>query len=144
MKSFEELSPVEKSRLLKFPVYISMLAANNDDSLNPSEKKAALKFCHIKTFTCDTLLKDFYRRAEKECEMNVAELERTLPKEKSGREEIIKNELASIENILLELGTDYALLMYRSMKAFKKHVSRAHRNILEYFVFPLPIKGLTD
>ena len=144
MKSFEDLSQVEKNRLLKFPVYISMLAANNDDSLDETEKKAAAKFCHIKTFTCDPLLKTFYHQAEKEFNKNVEELENTLPKERSKREEIIKNELAKIETILLKLGTAYALLMYRSMRAFKKHVSKAHRNVLEYFIFPLPIGGLTD
>jgi len=46
--------------------------------------------------------------------------------------------------ILKKLGKEYASTMHRSMKTFKDHVSKAHRNVLEYFVFPLPIKGLTD
>jgi hypothetical protein len=144
MKSFSELSPGDKDMLLKFPVYISMLAAEKDDHLDEKERKAARRFCHVKTFTCDPLLSEFYHEAEKQFEKNVVELDSSLPKDKVQREEIIKLELERIELILLKLGTDYALLMYRSMKAFKKHVSRAHRNILEYFVFPLPIKGVTD
>ena len=108
MKSLDDLNPREKNLLLKFPVYVSMLAA------------------------------------EKNFEKNINDLDNTLPVDKAEREEIITNELAQIEKILLKLGTDYALVMHRSMRSFKNHVSRAHRNILEYFVFPLPINGITD
>lgn len=144
MKSFHDLNPEEKDLLLKFPVYVSMLAAEKDDHLDKIEKRTAIQFCHIKTFTCDPLLSEFYHEAEKRFEANINELDQSLPKDKTEREEIIKNELAKIEKILLKLGTDYALVMHRSMRSFKNHVSRAHRNILEYFVFPLPINGITD
>jgi len=144
MKSFDDLNHAEKDLLLKFPVYISMLAAENDDHLDRAEKRTAIQFCHIKTFTCDPLLSQFYHEAEKTFETNINYLDNSLPKDKTEREEIIKNELAKIENILLKLGTGYALVMHRSMRSFKNHVSRAHRNILEYFVFPLPISGITD
>jgi hypothetical protein len=144
MKSFEELNPGEKTMLLKFPVYISLLAANNDDSLDEIEKKAAIKFCHIKTFSCNPLLTEFYQQAEKTFEKNINDLDKNLPTNKFDREEIIKTELAKIESVLSKLGTDFASAMYRSMISFKKHVSKAHRNALEYFIFPLPIKGITD
>jgi hypothetical protein len=112
--------------------------------LDKIEKRTAIQFCHIKTFTCDPLLSQFYREAEKKFETNINEVDSTLPTDKAEREEIITNELAKIERILLKLGTDYALVMRQSMTSFKNHVSRAHRNILEYFVFPLPINGITD
>ena len=144
MKSFEDLDPAEKDMLLKFPVYISMLAAENDDHLDKTEKRAAIKFCHVKTFTCDPLLASFYQAADENFERNIRLLDETLPRDKSDREEVIMNELSRIEKILLRLGADYSLVMHRSMRAFKKHVSSAHRNVLEYFVFPLPIKGVTD
>jgi hypothetical protein len=144
MKSFEDLDPQERNMLLKFPAYISLLAASKNDSLDKTEKKAAIKFCHIKTFTCDPLLSGFYQEADKNFEKDITELDNELPKEKSEREEIIKRELTKIENILLKLGTDFSLVMYRSMRSFKKHVSKAHRNALDYFIFPLPIKGISD
>jgi hypothetical protein len=144
MRSFDDLNPAEKDLLLKFPVYVSMLAAEKNDHLDKIEKRTAIQFCHIKTFTCDPLLSQFYREAEKKFETNINEVDSTLPTDKAEREEIITNELAKIERILLKLGTDYALVMRQSMTSFKNHVSRAHRNILEYFVFPLPINGITD
>jgi hypothetical protein len=30
------------------------------------------------------------------------------------------------------------------MKSFKDHVSKAHHNVLVDFIFPMPIKGLSD
>lgn len=144
MKAFDDLNPAEKDLLLKYPVYISMLAAENNDHLDKTEKRRAIQFCHIKTFTCDPLLSQFYHEAEKRFEANINELDNALPTNKGEREEIIKDELAKIEKILLKLGTDFTLVMHRSMRSFKDHVSRAHRNILEYFVFPLPIQGITD
>jgi hypothetical protein len=144
MKSIDDLNPAEKKLLLKFPVYVSMLAAEKNDHLDKIEKRTAIQFCHIKTFTCDPLLSQFYHEAEKNFETNINELDSALPGDKAEREEIITDELAKIERILLKLGTDYALVMHRSMRSFNNHVSRAHRNILEYFVFPLPINGITD
>jgi len=144
MKSFDGLNQSEKDLLLKFPVYVSMLAAEKNDHLDKIEKRTAIHFCHIKTFTCDPLLSKFYQAAEKNFESNISELDSALPINKADREEMILKDLAKIENILLKLGTDYALVMHRSMRSFKNHVSRAHRNILEYFVFPLPINGITD
>jgi len=125
-------------------VYVSMLAAEKNDHLDKIEKRTAIQFCHIKTFTCYPLLSKFYQAAEKNFESNISELDSALPINKADREEMILKDLAKIENILLKLGTDYALVMHRSMRSFKNHVSRAHRNILEYFVFPLPINGITD
>src|SRR5262249_54966978 len=128
MKSFDDLKDVEKDQLLKFPVYVSMLAAEKNDHLDKIEKRTAIQFCHIKTFTCDPLLARFYHEAEKNFESNIKELDNALPRDKATREEIIINELEKIERILLKLGTDYALVMHRSMRSFKNHVSRAHRN----------------
>ena len=97
MKSFDDLTHAEKDLLLKFPVFVSMLAAEKNDHLDKIEKRRALQFCHIKTFTCDPLLSQFYHEAEKNFETNINELDSALPSDKAEREEIITNELAKIE-----------------------------------------------
>lgn len=144
MKQFKNLSELEKTALLKFPAFISLLAANIDDKLDDADKKSAIKFAHIKTFSCDPLLTEFYREADKVFENNIEQLDKDLPKERESREEAIKKELLNLDKILLKLGKQYALVMHRSMKSFKEHVSKAHHNVLVDFLFPLPIPGLTD
>jgi hypothetical protein len=50
MKQFNTLIKDEKDALLKFPAYITLLAANSDGLLDKTEKKEAVKFEHINFF----------------------------------------------------------------------------------------------
>ncbi|MDP1622650.1 MAG: hypothetical protein Q8M08_09975 [Bacteroidales bacterium] len=43
MKPFDKLSSEENKELLKFPAFISLLAANNDGTLDDVQKKSAIK-----------------------------------------------------------------------------------------------------
>ena len=144
MKNLETLTSSEKEMLLKFPIYISLLAANWDGKLNETEKKSAISFSHVKTYSCDPLLKEYYHEADKVFEKNIIKVDNELPKGKDERDAAIKIELAKLENILLKLDKNYAKTMRRSMETFKDHVSRAYRNALETFLLPISIKGLTD
>ncbi|MDQ6902694.1 MAG: hypothetical protein M3139_06760 [Bacteroidota bacterium] len=137
MKQFNNLSTQEKKALLSFPAYISLLAANNDGMLDKSEKKSAIKFSHIKTYSSDPLLAEFYKEADKVFKRNIEELDEELPGEDEQRESVIKNELLKLEKIVLKLGQDYASTMHRSMNSFKDHVSKAHHNVLMDLLFPL-------
>ncbi|MEO6357722.1 MAG: hypothetical protein ABIU77_14715 [Ferruginibacter sp.] len=144
MKSFQKLSLKENVQLLKFPVYISLLAANSDGRLDKEEKMTAAKFSHIKTFSSDPLLTNFYAEADKNFEKNIEELENSLPEGKDNREKVISRELAALEKIVAKLGEEYVFIMHKSMKSFKEHVSRSHRNVLVDFIFPVPLEGLND
>jgi hypothetical protein len=39
--------------------------------------------------------------------------------------------------------SDFAKIMHKSMHSYTEHVSKAHNNVLEYFLIPFYIKGLT-
>lgn len=141
MKPFKNLTEQEYKMLLKFPVYISLLAANRDGKFDNAEKKSAIKFAHIKTFTCNPLLIDFYEEVDKVFESNIVELDHELPNGKENRDAAIRSELLKLESIVSKSGEVYSNTMFESMRSFKDHVSQAHHNILVDFVFPLPIKG---
>jgi anaerobic ribonucleoside-triphosphate reductase len=144
MKQFNKLTKNEREALLKFPAYISLLAANSDGLLDKTEKKEAFNLEHIKTFSTDPLLKEFYREADKVFKNNLEQINKDLPEGREHRKAAIKNELMKLEKIVLNLGEGYRSAMHRSMKSFKYHVSKAHRNVLIDFIFPMPIKGLSD
>jgi hypothetical protein len=144
MKNLKILTEKEQELLLKYPVYIVLLALNKDARIDDEEKSVASKFLHIKTYSGNPLLKDFYDKADESFERDLTELDKTLPKDKVARETTIRNRLAEIENILQKLDPEYASLLHASMQSFKEHVSKAHFNVLEYFIFPLPIKGITE
>ncbi len=143
MNWIKNISERENEALLKFPVYISLLAANSDSKLDEAEKKSAIKISHIKTYSCDPLLTSFYAEADKLFEKNMLQLDKDLPVKKEERVAAIKKELLNLEKIVLKLGKEYTTVMHRSMKSFKDHVSKAHNNVFMDFLFPMPIKGLT-
>ena len=144
MKQFSSLTKDEREALLKFPAYTTLLAANIDGMLDKAEKKEAMKLEHIKTFSADPLLSEFYRDADKVFKKNLETVDKNLPEERESREATIKYELMKLEKIILKLGEEYASVMHHSMQSFKDHVSKAHHNVLVDFIFPLPIKGLTE
>ncbi|MEO7582167.1 MAG: hypothetical protein ABIS74_04185, partial [Ferruginibacter sp.] len=123
MMPFKNISAQENETLLKFPAYVSLLAPDSDGKLDEAEKKLAIKFSHIKTYSSDPLLTEFYKEADLVFEKNIDELDKSLPVIKAQREETIKKELVNLEKIVLKLGEEYASVMHRSMKSFKEHVS---------------------
>lgn len=143
MNRIKNITKREYEALLKFPVYISLLAANSDSKLDETEKKSAIKFSHIKTYSCDPLLTSFYEEADKVFEKNIQQMDRDLPSGKEERNVAIKNKLLDLEKIVLKLGKEFTTVMHRSMKSFKEHVSKAHHNVFVDFIFPMPIEGLT-
>ena len=143
MNIFENLSNAEQQEFLKFPVYISLLAANQDGDTDAKEKKTAIAFDHMKTYTCKPALSGFYDKADKAFAKNFTETDNELPKGKEERDTAIKAKLAKLETLLLKFDKNYAQTMHESMQSFKEHVSAAHWNVLEGFIFPVPIKGLT-
>lgn len=144
MKHYRDLSAKEKDQLLKFPAYISLLASTADDGIDEQEKRTAVKLTHIKTFSSDPLLSDFYKEAENIFEKTVITLNDELPHAKKERTLAICHELDKLEPLLKKLDPEYASVLRYSMESYKHYISRAHRNILEYFIFPMPINGLTD
>jgi hypothetical protein len=144
MNALQNLSEEEEEALLKFPVYVSLLAANAEGGLDKAERKSALQFSHIKTYSCHPSLREFYKMADKEFEHNLVQLDKQLPKSRSERTDAIKTALARVEKIIQKLDAGHAMLMHNTMRSFKDHVSRAHHNVLEDFIFPLPIKGINE
>lgn len=144
MKSFRNLNEQQQQALLKFPAYISMLAAWANDKLDKKERYAAIKLSHIATFACNPLLAEFYKEADKVFEKNIEQLDKDLPKEKESREAAIKKELLNLEKVLSKLGNEYASAIHHSMKIFNEHVSKAHHSVVSDFILPIQIDGLTD
>jgi hypothetical protein len=144
MITFEKLSNADQTEFLKFPAYISLLAANKDGTTDKQELKTAIDFDHMKTYTCNPILSGFYEKADHVFKNNLIELDNELPKGKGDRDTAIMAKLGMIEKLLLKFDKVYASTMHQSMKSFKEHVSASHQNFLESFIFPVPIKGITD
>jgi hypothetical protein len=143
MKIFRNLTNQEKQALLKFPAYISLLASTGS-KMDEEERMIAIKFAHTKAFSCQPLLAEFCRESDTVFADNLTQLEAVLPKNKNERDVAIRIELLKLEMILLKLGNEYGSVMHQSMKTFKEHVLKAHHSVIEDFLFPITIPGLSD
>lgn len=143
MINFKDLTEEEQDLLLKFPAYISLLAANSDGKFDQEEKLSSIEFNHVKTFSCDPMLVDFFDKVDNDFALTIIELNDALPLGKVNRNDTIKKKLAELDAIVLKLGVEYTSTMHKSMQSFKNHVSQAHHNVLIDFIFPIPIKGLS-
>jgi len=144
METYNQLTEDQRDQLRKFPAYISLLAATyHNKGMDEKEKQTAIEFTHVKTFKREPLLVDFYTDVEKDFEQTLTLLNNSLPEEKGAREEAIRVELEKLEKILVHLGTDYAKALHKSMDSYRDHVAHSHQSVLETFIFPIPIKGLT-
>jgi hypothetical protein len=136
MEALEKLNQQEKERLFKAPSYVSLLAANADGEMDEEERMSAIEFSHIKTYSCDPLLTNFYKEVEKVFVANLRQLDNQLPKGKTERNEVINKELLELEPLFTKLGYTYAKKLHRSFTTYTEHVSKAHRNSLTSFIFP--------
>ncbi|MBS1946541.1 MAG: hypothetical protein JST47_02130 [Bacteroidetes bacterium] len=144
MDGFTSLNKEDRMQLLKYPAYISLLASASGSDLDKKELMTAIKLTHVRTFAGDPLLAGFYREADKVFPELISELNHELPKDKAERAGHIMHELKNIDNILKKLSPTYETALRYSMRVYKDQVSKAHHNVLEYFIFPLPIKGLSE
>ncbi len=144
MKTFEELSNADRTLLLQFPAYVCLLAASIDNKMDEEEKQVAIWLTHIKTFSSEPMLHGFYKAAELVFAQNIQTLDAQLPQTATDRREVIKAALVNIDMVLQKMRIDYSGALRRSMKSYKGHISKAHRNVLEYFIFPLPVDKISD
>jgi len=144
MMLFENLTTQEHESLLMFPAYISLLAANVDGKLDETEESTAVDFAHIKTYSSDPMLVDFFDDVHQTFSIALNALNKSLPLGKTNRDSAIKKKLVEIEAIISKLDPDHADIIHKSMQSFRDHVSRAHHNVLVDFIFPFPIKGLNS
>jgi len=144
MTSFENLTTQEHESLLKFPAYISLLAANADGKLDDTEESTAVDFAHIKTYSSDPLLVDFFNDVHQTFSITLNALNKSLPLGTVNRENAIKKKLEELDVIVNKLDPDHAEIIRKSMNSFKEHVSRAHHNVVLDFIIPFSIKGLNS
>ena len=143
MKHLENLSPEEIKQLMFAPAYISLLAATHDGEMDETEKKAAIKLTHLKTFSSDEFLNSFYKEVETNFTSLVDDVYHALPQDAADRDVELRNKLHSIESIVAKLPIEYGQKLKHSFESYSWHVSQSHKSVSEDFLIPLKIKGLT-
>lgn len=134
----ENLNEADLNILLKSPAVVAILAAISDDGeVSQHEKAESIKLSHLRTYTSDPQLHNFYRHAEKKFVENFDRIMSELPEEWEDKEKYLEAQIVELNQVLPKLNDIYAKNLVSSLKSFAKHVFKSNASFLEYFVFPV-------
>ena len=144
IKQFENLLPSEAQALLKAPALISVYAACSIKGVNAAQKADAVKLAHFKTFTANPALIPFYREVDNNFEEDFEEAAKEYMPFDNEKVEQLKQEIERIKFIVKKLDPEYAKLLLDSLEKYERHVRKAAHSVVEDFIFPIPIPGLSE
>lgn len=144
MKHYSDLNKREKEQLLKLPAYRSLLTSTAEGGIDKEEKNTAVKITHVKAYSSNPILVDFYKEAENIFEKTITDLDAELPHNREDRNLAIQTGLNNLESLLSKLDPEFVSALRRSMRSYDYYISKAHQNVMEYFIFPMPIEGISD
>lgn len=144
MKNYNELNESEKEQLIKLPAYMSLLTSTAEAGIDKEEKNTAVKITHVKAYSSDPKLMDFYKEAENVFEKTITDLDTALPHNREDRKLAVQKELNKLELLLSKLDPEFVSALRRSIRSYDYYISKAHQNVMEYFIFPMPIDGISD
>ena len=144
IKQFQNLTNDEVKVLMKAPVLMSVFAACSADGISKAQKADAISLSHLKSYTANSALLPFYREVEKnfeeQFELAVKEYS-PFDKEKMQQ---LKKDVERVKLIVSKLDPQYGSILLRSFEKYERHVRRAGHSVVEDFIFPIPIRGLTN
>ena len=144
IKEFENLTPFEQELLFKTPAMLSVLASCKNNHINNAQKADAIKLSHLKTFTANPYLLDYYAIVEKEFKQQFEMIVKKYLPFDDAKREALKKEIELSNSILKKLDEDFAIILHKSLTGYSQHVRKAEHSVVENFIFPFSIHGLTD
>ncbi len=143
IKQFIRLTNEERELLYKAPVLVSVLASCSLNELNEVQKADAIKLAHLKTFTSNAVLRDYYQEVDKHFERQFeAAVKDYTPFDENQRNNL-KQEIEKINLIIGKLEKTYGQVLHKSLEGYADHVKKAVHSVFQDFIFPFPIPGLS-
>ncbi|HKR06036.1 MAG TPA: hypothetical protein VJY62_15475 [Bacteroidia bacterium] len=134
----------EQKLLVKAPALVSVLAATKHHKINEVQKAHAIKLAHLHTFSADPDLRSYYDKVDKHFIENFESIARQYAPFDDAQLEALKKEIDKVNQVILSLDSDLSAKLHKSLSEYTEHVKYAEHSVLEHFVFPVPIKGLTE
>jgi len=141
---FEKLSPREKELLLNAPVLVSIMAASFNNHINKRSAADAVKLAHLRTFTAVPVLQPYYKEVDKHFQENFELAIDRFVHDDVVNMAAVRLEMENVKEVIEKLDADFAGTLRLSLAKYAKHVKRAEHAVLESFLIPFEIHGLTD
>lgn len=131
---FDLLSEAEWQFLVDVPVLITILVGEADSEIDSKEKEWGKKLSHIRSFSGDYRVQEYYKHVEKNFMGRLNEKLKTYSNIHDFKEIFldVSNELKKVNPILKKLGNPLAAALYKTFKSFAKQIARSSGGIF-YF-----------
>jgi len=134
----------EQKLLFKAPALVSVLAASTDQKINEIQKADAIKLAHLKSFSIDPDLRSYYDKVDKHFAENFESIVKHYAPFDDEKRQALKKEIERVNEVISTLEHELASKLHKSLSDYAEHVKHAEHSLLEHFVFPIPIKGITE
>lgn len=143
IKQFTKLTNQERELLYKAPVLVSVLASCSFNEVNEAQKADAIKLSHLKTFTSNPVLREYYEEVDKQFKDQFeASVKEYFPFDENKRNSL-KKEIERVNLTIGRLEKTFGQVLHKSLEGYASHVKKAAHSVFQDFIFPLPIPGLS-
>ena len=144
IKEFESLTDKEKELLLRATALVSLYAALLDGKLEEHENQEAKTLAHLRTYTAAPILRAYYLEIEPDFKKFYSEWMGKLPEKNQDKIDFLTHEIIKLNGILKKMENSFSIELKRSLLSYAMHISNSKKNLLESFLFPIDIAGLTE
>lgn len=132
IQEFDKLREDQIEVLLKAPVYVSLLIAGADGTVDKQEIKEAVEVARNKQSRARDQLVPFYREVGKTFEAEFNRLSQELPADLDERTKVLTAELRKLNFILPLIDRNFAVKLIASLKEMAKKIAEASGGVLGY------------
>lgn len=127
------LSQEQEEKLINGFAQIAVLIGAADGEMDEEERSWSKKIAHIRTFSGQEILFDFYKKLDTVIEAKIEHWLHRYPDNPEERERVLVDNLQDLNAVLAELPPNIAYYLYRDMRSYANHIARASGGFLRFF-----------
>lgn len=132
MKNFENIASEDLQVLENAVSQIAVLIAGADGEIDKDETDWATKLMHIRSYSGDKSLQDFYGQVEANFNIKFRDLVKTLSKNTAERQAQLSKDIAQVNAVLAKLDAKTAYHVYHSYMTLAKSIAKSSGGILGF------------
>jgi len=129
---FEQLEHDEAELMYALPIYVSILIAGADGTIDSSEIKKAVSLSGLKTLKARKELLDYYHLVNQDYEDKFKMTIANLPSGTKEREKVLIEKISQVNDIFPKIDKAFSIKLYASIKDVAKHIAEASGGVFGY------------
>lgn len=142
--AFESLDQEDRDLMYRVPFLVAVLISGADDHIDRAEINKAVSISKLKKSNARKSLLDYYGVINVDFEDKLKVLIQSLPGDAQKRNELIIEELASLNRILPKLNRAFAVDFHASITELAKKIAQASGGVLGYMAVGYEESKLID